>query len=76
MNEAKLIAKPLYRRCDSLGICPKPDAECRERCLTSNQDEEMSGTETVVIWAVITLIIGLLLMVLGGMTGYLWQVMA
>ncbi|NDH54855.1 MAG: hypothetical protein EBY24_23435, partial [Betaproteobacteria bacterium] len=67
MTEAKVAtARPLYRRCDIVGACPQPDAECRERCVLAADDgESLTQIEQVVIWLVTTLAVGLLLLVLG-----------
>ena len=70
------VAKPLYRRCDIAGVCPKPDAECRERCLLSPDDgQPLTQAENVAIWLVTALAGGLLLVLLGGVVGFLYQVL-
>ena len=68
-------AKPLYRRCDIEGACPQPDDQCRERCMLAvHEDEPLGQLETVALWLVTTLAVGLVLVLLGGVVGYLWQV--
>lgn len=71
------IARPLYRRCDIAGVCPQPDAECHERCLLATDDngEALTQMETVAIWLVTTLAVGLVLVLLGGVVGFLYQVL-
>ena len=70
------VANPLYRRCDIAGVCPQPDAECHERCLLAAEDgESLTQMETVAIWLVTTLAVGLVLVLLGGVVGFLYQVL-
>jgi hypothetical protein len=70
------IARPLYRRCDIDGVCKQPDAQCRERCLLSSDEdgEVLTQLEQVVAWLVTTLAAGLVLVLLGGVVGYLYEV--
>jgi len=68
-------ARPLYRRCDIDGACKQPNDQCRERCLLAiDHGESLTQMEQVVIWLVTTLAVGLVLVLLGGVVGYLWQV--
>ena len=70
------VARPLYRRCDIAGACPQPDAQCRERCLLAADDEQpLSQAENVAIWLVIALAMSLLLVLLGGVVGYFWELL-
>lgn len=83
------VAKPLYRRCDVMGVCQSPDAECAANCLlhdplpnqsfglanrlTGDEHEEPIGwLETALMWAVMSLAVGLLLVLIGGAVGFLW----
>lgn len=70
------VARPLYRRCDIDGVCKQPDAQCRERCLLSSDEdgEVLTQLEQVVAWLVTTLAAGLVLVLLGGVVGYLYEV--
>ena len=67
-------AKPLYRRCDSGGPCPKPDAQCQAECLLSADyyGEPISKTGEALMWLILTLAVGLLLVLTGGALGYIW----
>jgi hypothetical protein len=66
-------AKPLYRRCDVGGPCPRPDAQCEAECLLSaDYGEPISRLEEIVMYVVITLAVGLLLVLAGGAVGFLW----
>jgi len=66
-------AKPLYRRCDVGGICPRPDAKCQAECLLSAEpDESIGWLESAVMWALLSLAVGLLLVLLGGAAGFVY----
>ncbi|MEY4345275.1 MAG: hypothetical protein RL032_1107 [Pseudomonadota bacterium] len=66
-------AKPLYRRCDIGGACPRPDAKCETECLLSNEPVEQIGwLEEAVMYTVMTLAVSLLLVIAGGAAGYVW----
>jgi hypothetical protein len=66
-------AKPLYRRCDIGGVCPRPDAQCEAECLLSTEPVEQIGwLEEVVMYTVMTLAVGLLLVLAAGAAGYVW----
>jgi len=67
------VAKPLYRRCDVGGVCPRPDAQCRAECLLSTEpDNSIGWLESAVMWVVLSLAVGLLLVLLGGAAGFVY----
>ena len=66
-------AKPLYRRCDVGGICPRPDANCKAECLLSAElDDGIGWLESAGMWTVLSLAVGLLLVLLGGAAGFVY----
>lgn len=70
------VAKPLYRRCDVMGVCQQPDASCQADCLLASppvaagQDDALGDTAM----RVVLVLLGLLtLVVLAGVAGFAWE---
>lgn len=74
------VAKPLYRRCDLMGVCQSPDAACQAECLmvlkTVQQaepaDDELS-IDQLVMRVLLVLVVALTVVIVAGLSGFAWE---
>ena len=73
-------ARPLYRRCDLMGVCQSPDAACKAECLmvlkTVQQaepvDDELS-IDQLVMRVLLVLVVALTVVIVAGLSGFAWE---
>ena len=59
------VARPLYRRCDVGGVCPRPDAQCEAECELAKVDASQLSWDFVAWTVVITAVMATVSFVFG-----------
>lgn len=78
-------ARPLYRRCDLMGVCQAPDASCQAECLMVRNPFKQAEVELVrpghdddqgidlVMVVMVALIVLLTVVIVAGLSGFAWE---
>lgn len=63
--------RPMYRRCDSLGVCQSPDEACQGGCMLDTAVYADQTREDYLVMRVLLVLIGLLtLTIIAGVVGF------
>ncbi len=76
---ARPLSRPLYRRCDVMGVCQSPDAACQVDCLLLLKPGPQAGDQAddqsmdPVMWLLLVLIVLLTVAIVAGLFGFAWE---